>query len=356
MKKYFLYELKKSAFVIACLTVIALVIYLAPLAATRETDLFKYANSSYLAIPSSIGGVLAACVPMWMFHYKMKKRSVDMFFSLPLSHTGVLTVKFLLGMIAIFLPYTVSYWMGAFLVMGRAASSTLRFEIYPLYYLAQYFASLLPIGFLYVISSFVFTRANTFLDGVMFVIFWAFIAGLIAEAIYMSVQRLQPIGSAKIIYPYYYFPFAPLDFITSYFQEKIIIPAEYSVLSQSPLFSDTEKLVNCVAGFTLTTLLAIGAAIGLFLGEKRVKAENAEQISESPFGYKSMIPLYTVCLMAWMDMSTDGSIIFYVIIAVSSFLMTALYKRSVKIGKIQAVVYLCSLALGALLSCFSLIS
>lgn len=338
MRKYFIYELKKSAFIIACLSVIAIVIYLSPLLTVLDATLFRN-NYTYLAFPSFIGGVLAVCVPVWAFHYKMKKRSVDMFYSLPLSHTKVLAVKYLIGLLAVLLPYTISYWLGAFVVMGRAASTTLMISFYPAYYPAHYFATIIPIFFLYAISSFFYTRANSLLDGVLFIIFWICLAALIAFVMYQIVD-IQKIP----ISPYYYFPFAPLDYITTYFSEKIIIPKYYSSYYNSRAYN------NMAVGFSLTTILAIASSVGIFLTERRAKAEDSEQISNSWFGYRVMIPLYTVCMMAWMDISSTDSLIFYAMIVAGSFLITALYKRSMKIGKIQAIVYFSAIVVGIFLS------
>ncbi len=338
MRKYFVYELKKSAFIIACLAVIAIVIYLAPLIICDKKDLFEY-RSAYLAIVSSIGGVLAVFVPVWVYHYKMKKRSVDMFFSLSLSHTKVLAVKFLLGLVAVFLPYTLSYWLGAFVVMGRATIAPyIGFIFQPVYYLALYGASIIPILLLYVISSFVYTRANSMLDGILFIVFWMFAAALIAQALYQPIWNVTKVS----ICSEYFFPFKPLDFVTAYFQRKIIISAIPSIY--------TYDFTYLAVSFTLTTLLGVGSTIGLFVGERRVKAENTEQVSNSWFGYRVMIPLYTVCLMTFVDSNYTEVIILYVLVAAGSFMLTALYKRTMKIGKIQTIVYFASLALGLLLS------
>lgn len=329
MKKYFLYELKKSGYVILCLALIATGLYVAPLI-TSDTIL-RSASETYVWVISTIAVFLAAGVPVLVFNYKMKKRSVDLFYSLPLSHTKILAVKFLIGLIAVFAAYTVAYWLGAVTLIIRYYAASDSHPFYPVYYLPQYFASLLPIFFVYAISSFAFTRANKTIDGIFFIIFWMF-----APALIVSVLDNLSLVSVSAFYPLCFCNFAPLDFLTAHFQEHLRGYLNIHALSFIEEHSLAE-LVNIVIGFTLTALLAVGATTGLFLTEKRQKAEKVEQISNSWFGYKVMIPLYTVCLICLS--AHFMFIILLVLVAVGAFLLTMLYRRTVKIGLVQGLIY-----------------
>lgn len=347
MKKYFLYELKKSAFAIACLSLIATVIYLSPLVMSDRTMLYRGASETFVWVISTVGGFLAAGVPFWVFDYKMKRRSVDLYFSLPLSHTKILTVKYLIGLIAVFAPYTVAYWLGASVAMARAWE-----EMYAVYYIPQYFASLLPLYFIFAVSSFIFTRANQRRDGVIFVLFWIFALLLVCEVLAKLTNRSELTGYDeggyaiyivhRVIYAKYFAPFAPLDFITSHFQMHL---AQYMNIHNNYVYDVAER-VNIIVGFTLTTLLAAGATAGLFLAERKVKAENAGQISDSWFGYRVMIPLYTVCLFGlWANIFA----LFYFLIVIAAYLLTALYQRTLKIGIKPTVVLVLSTVAGIIL-------
>lgn len=343
MKKYFLYELKKNAFAIGCLTLISVAVY----ATTVLTSpyLLRGATETYVWLISIIGGVLVAFVPAWMLNYKMKKRSVDLYYSLPLSHVKILTVRFLIGLIAVYVPYTAAYWLGAFAAMARTFS-----EMEAVFYIPQYFATLIPVYLIYAISSFVFTRANNILDGLTFILFWTFAAALVALVLEQLTAVTVVTGydeySGTVLHrtnyfvkPALYFPFSLLDFITGHFEMHI---AGYMNIHAYPY--ETVDLVNGVIGFTITVLMAAGATAGLFFSERRAKAENAGQISESWFGYKTMIPLYTVCLEA-----VCSSYILVVIIAVCAFFLTVAYKRTFKIGKVQAIVLPASVIAGIIL-------
>ena len=110
---------------------------------------------------------------------------------------------------------------------------------------------------------------------------------------------------------------------------------------------------NIIAGLTLNALLSIGATAGLFLLEKHTKAENAGQISDSLFGYKTMIPIYTVCCLSLcISGSTALNVVAVVMTILISTAITVIYKRTVKIGWKQAVAIaapiVAGIALGAL--------
>lgn len=330
MRKYFVYELKKNAFAIVCLTLIAVIVYLTPILCTGARNLAQFGPDVWIS--SIIGGVMATIIPIWIFSYKMKQRSVDLYYSLPLSHVGVLAVKFFVGLIALYVPYVLSYWLGAFVVMGKV--STVLCVIHTFYYLPQFFASLIPLFMIYATSAFMFTRANTLLDGIIFVLCWAMAAFFVALVLYDTVL--------DDVHPICYIYFYPLWYVSVFFDNLM----KGKVNTTTPTLT-----LNIALGFTYMSLLAVGSVVGLFLLEKRGKAENAEQLSESLFGYRVMIPFYTVFTIAYFKIENDIYFyMFFIIIAIAMYIATAVYKRTIKIGKIQAVVYVCSVALGLLLS------
>ena len=65
MKKYFLYELRKNAFLIGCLTLFASLVYCA--AVLTSGNLLRGASETYVWIISSIGGTFATIAPIWFF-------------------------------------------------------------------------------------------------------------------------------------------------------------------------------------------------------------------------------------------------------------------------------------------------
>ena len=341
MKKYFIYELKKSSFTIACLSVIITLLYLVILLSTEAGRLGINAYTTYLAVPAYSGAVLAFAVPFRQLDYKMKKRSADLFFSLPLSHSKIIAVKFLTGLIIVFAPYTLSYWLGAFAMMIKTS-----LPVNAVFYIPHFFITLLPLYIVYAVSSFAFTRAGKASDGVLFSAFWM-IAPMLAVAVLGSLIKGKPytdIEGVPYLYdayfhPEYYSVFSPLSYFTSLFAELI---------SADGYFMDTSSITiaNMIVGFALTALMGAGASAGLFIAEKNARFENIEQISDSLFGYKTALPYLTVCLTALCHFA----FFLAVFVAVGAFLLTAVYRRTLKIGNKQAIIYAASLTAGIILA------
>lgn len=329
-KKYFVYELKKALFAIGSIALIMTAITVTRI--ITDYYVFGYRIESGVDVSSFMGGLLAAVVPVWMFSYKMKKRSVDLFYSLPLKRSKILGVKYLLGLIALYAPYTTAFWLGAL----AAAIKYPSYVFDGVYYIPTYFAALPALFCIFSLSSFVFTRAERVIDGVVFIVFWAF-------ALFAVMSVLQKIFGYAIAADMY-MPTAPLNAVANYFIMRIEIPGMY-------VRESIETTVNRAVGFSITGLIAIAASIFLFLTEKRSRAENIGGVSASPFGYKVMIPLLTVCTIAYLDIVDDIYEVLLVVIAASAaFMLSALYMHTFKIGKVQAIVLGGSVALGILLA------
>lgn len=328
MKKYFIYELKKNSYVIGVFSLILVVLHIAPILIT-DSKMLEH-NYGFTLLSVYIG-VLAAIVPMWLTRYKMKKRSVDLYYALPLSHTKILAVKFLFGLIAIFVPYTVVFWFGALCLIAK-----IGYAINAVWFVSLFFASLIPIYIIYSVSAFVFTRANRGVDGFVFLIFWCF-------ALSLLVFFLQTLVDADDFYPAYFLPFEPLYVVTSYFQDRIY----FDSLTGGML---NERKICMSVGFVVTALMSAGATVGLLLTERKAKAENVGQISDSWFGYKIMIPFYTVCLTGLCILDSYLSALIIILIATTMFFTSVLYRRSIKIGKNQAITLSVSLLAGVILA------
>ena len=328
MKKYFSYELKKNLYVIGVITLVMTILHVAPILISHPDNLdgsYFYINMLSVRI-----GIVAVIVPIWLTDYKLKRRSIDLYYALPLSHTKILAVRFLLGLIAVFIPYTVTFWLGALAMIAK-----INYAISAVWYVPFYFAALIPIYIIYSISTFIFTRANKGIDGFMLLIFWFF-------ALTTVVFALQVLVGADF-YPLHFLPFNSLIEVTSFFEEKIY---KSSWVSKREI----DDIVTMSVGFAVSALMSIGSTLGLMLFERKAKAENVGQISDSWFGYKVMLPLYAVCLTSVCILDSYISLFLIIIIATAIFFAYVLYRRNIKIGKNQAIVLCVSLLVGILLA------
>ncbi len=326
MKKYFVYELKKSLFVMCALAVIAAAVYV--ITVLSSADFLLDGHSHFPIEPIIIvGGAMCVIVPVWKLSYRMKKRSVDLYYSLPLSHTRILAVKLLVGLIVVFAPYTAAYWVGSFTAMaavGKVTSSVV--------FLPVYFATLIPMVIVYSLTAFIFTRANRLVDGIVFIVLTGMSLAIVVEVVSEFLAQ-----SSIYINSQFYAPFGGLTVVAEYFSYELIkgVSMEMQLDAQD------------IAGLVLVALCAAAAGVGLFLSEKYVKAENCEQISDSLFGYRVMIPLYTFALAL---LGAIDSYVLVVLVAAASYAVSVLYKRTPKIGWKFAVVIAAAFIAGFALS------
>lgn len=330
MKKYFLHELKRQFYPLIALTVVIVLLHVTPLLISNSKSLET--NYSHMGTLAAYVGLLAVGVPTALTQYKMKKRSTDLYYALPISHTKVLTARFLIGLILVYVPFTAAYWLGAFVVMARIPEA-----VFAVWYIPMYFATLIPVYIIYSLTAFVYTRANRDFDGVMFILFWAFALTLVAAVLLSMFDK-----DDFFIYNYF-MPFRPLDLSTSFFQHKLYDLQWYA--------ADGGEKVAMSLGFAVTAALSAAATFGLFFTERNAKAENAGQLSESWFGYRVMIPLYTVCVLSLLDLKFwDTEIFLFIIFVTAAFFINVLYRRTFRIGKKQFIIFLVSVLAGIVLS------
>lgn len=345
MKKYFKYQLKKSLVPLAVLTAFAMLMYVLPLL----IEDYSYWNSqdqhTYISLFTgnilTALGIMCGIVPIYMLNYRMKKRSVDMYYSLPLSRVEILAVHFIVGFLTVLAAYSAAYWLGFVIVFAKVK------RLQYIYYLLMYLASLIPAFIIYALAAFSFTRANTLADGIIFVILTHCALFMVMTVVQLVMNNIKGEYS-YLINPGAFMISGPLIRVGEVLGGRIHYPYDqgyhgWSLFkSWSTTPTRTYNIVHDAVVFGTLALAATGATVAMFLTEKNCKAENCGQISESIFGYKTLIPIYTAVFIILLTEALDGSnsgnnIIAWCVIAFCAYLMTVIYRRSLKIGKIQAI-------------------
>lgn len=348
MKEYFKYQLKKQLLPLAVLVISTLVVYVFP-ALMDNYGSWNNPQTDYVYLNLHVSNILVAlgmmCVvmPIYMLSYKMTKRSADLYYALPLSRTKIFAVHFLVGFLYLICAYTIGYWLGFVIIAVKVK------RLFLIYYLWIYLASLVPAFIVYAITAFAFTRANTVSDGIIFVTLLHFVPVLIMSTAETLLWRF---GITSYINSTSYFFFAPLDSAgrlisaISYGPEKVSVwTFTFSDITANLAARSVNDLIGCLFAF----IAACAATAGMFLTEKECKAENCGQISESIFGYKTLIPLFTVCLMVSLTEYFTESIAL-IILAFCAFIATIIYRRTIKIGKRQAIIFAIYVAAGVILT------
>ena len=336
MKKYFFYELKNKAYVILCLAVIATLIYSSNILTTTfyGDSQQVYQFDVHLTTVYFLSIALAVIAPLIQFSYRMSRRSVDMYYSLPLSHYKIFTVRYLVGLILVFAPYFTAYLTGALIMLIKTSDRI----FYGVYYLPHFFLSLPAVFCIYTIASFAFTRANKFIDGVIFIIFWLFVWALVGKFFGKFIYYDFVNYKISKVFSDYFITFAPLERLTDYFLAKLVGERFVSTMN--------DDVANMAAAYTLTGVTAVFATVWLFVSEKYTKSESAGQVSDSPFGYKVMIPLFTALALSFCDLSEPETYILVAMIIIGSLIATVLYRRTLKLGIRQTLILIGSVIAG----------
>jgi len=290
-----------------------------------------------VGIPMFILAILSIFIPIMNFSFTKSRRSVDEFYSLPISKVNLMFVKGGASVVDVVIPYTISFFFG-FLIVLLSSSG-----LYMGYYLL-FFAISLLIGLsitFYII--FLYIQGNTILDGLIIIGMGVLVFVAVTGAI------LQPLNSE--LSPFIFTPFYSYVHLTNLFS-SLIYDASFNI--NSNYYDVLKEIIEPIIGHSFTFLLGGVSVLLLYFQTKKNKAELAEDLSTSWFGYKTMIPIFMIGLLTMVHDS--GEIILYVIIVILAIVMTMIEYRSVKLtwktwGRL-GIYLLASIVLSFLLSFF----
>ncbi len=245
---------------------------------------------------------LAVGVPVWMFAFLKKKRNLDCCYALPITRRGIGITQYLVGLIAVYTPFICSYILtlitnASFGLFGALGHS----------YLISHFGVCLLAGFvIYSLSVFVFEKANSVIDGVVFVAAYMIVLYILVydtqniineigllRAKYVYNESIKNVAPGDLVYfDPFYFNISEDSGIPFVFFISLLEDLEYSAETvygarMERFFSDTENIVWLV----FWTVVGIMSAVGAVWGFDKKSAQAAEEISNSIFGYKLLIPL-----------------------------------------------------------------
>lgn len=326
MKKYLKYELKKNLWAFVIIAVICTISYVVEVS---EMDMiWSYENEGVINTyiqPSGLSTMqlyltfLTLIVPVLTYSFKMNKRSVDAYYALPIQREKLYLVKTIIGLFLVLAPFTIAYWSGFLTLLLRSGNP------YAMGWYAPAYFGLVALGtLLYGFNSFIFTRANKVGDGVVFMLAYGLLGGL---AYSYLVFGLEIIPKSKWWIEQSFYSWGGMYVFTAGMDCLIRLEApSWSVVSF------IYPIITGVLGYVL-----------LFRSLRKEKAENAEQISDTPYGYKMLIPTYAAFILG-----ESLSMISFVLIA--EIVATVVYQRKFKFGKKEWLRIGIGLALGVFLN------
>ncbi len=313
MKKYFLYELKKHIWTLVILSAVCALPYIVNVATMRmsytyfpETDNERiYIQNPQLSFVFGELLILLFLVPTIVYSFKMTKRGVDGYYSLPLKREKLYFVSTMVGLILVLVPFTVSFWSGFMTLLFRQGNP------YKMgYYIPAYFGGLFFAVFLFGINAFVYTRANRVVDGLAFMAAYAFVGLLSLTCLEYAFDVSVSSWRIEQCFLFSGSMFAFVDRM-----------CDYIMLS---------KIGEGYAGwwFGLTAAAGVLCYALLYFAIRFEKGENAEQNSNSWLGYKTLIPVYVALCFGG---GAAEEILGFVLVLVGGVVATIVYKRKFRL-------------------------
>lgn len=267
---------------------------------------------------------MTTILPMVELSAFNSRKYLDSAFSFPISRTAMVSVNLINGFLQFLLAYTLSFiW---FVIRLGHCSDKLNFE--PIW--DFFFISLLYSLFLYCFTAFFFSLCNSTADGAIIAITWQFLLCPLALT-YTEMLGIKWYDQLLLIV------WMPLGMMSEH----------CGTLAEG--FSSNPNLGTNYHHAMLVSLICAGVlAVALCAGTifffSRKRAESAGEISETPVGYKVLIPVCAGMLIYWA-LEADTAII-SLLALIFSTVAYIIYRRGVRLKAFDIVV------IGACFACF----
>lgn len=288
-----------------------------------ETEIYEWYYQSTLYIPVVFMCILTYVLPVMEFSFFKKRINLDCAYSLPISRRSMGAVHYLTGLIILFVTYTSSYLINFILLLSRGPG---WFNFTPM--IAHYLICFLLGWAIYSIMVFVFNEGNTRGDGIWFMILYTFVFLFVVSMI-IEVTDIRVYMSEPVLIPWGLF-----DTINSTYQSLV----ELKTVDRMTFFTKDEYLY----WFGFWIALGIASTFGFFFTFGNRRMEKTEEISDSYFGFRTLIPIYAVSIM--LILQAGNSIIAWFIIELLTFIGYTIYRRGFHYKKSDIAV-LCALSI-----------
>ena len=245
----------------------------------------EYRGRTGLEIFTFIMVVLCILIPVLETAEFKNKRSLDTFYSLPLSRFQLALTHYISGFVQIFAVYTLSFIVAVLALIPYA-------EHFKLICLPAFYLLSLVFGLgVYSFYMFVFGEANTVFDGAVFCAMWSY--GTVCIFGY-ATDIISNVFTYEMTATFYNdlleiplrigSPFSSLDNLNLMFR--------FGIERKNVVFEDYAFALRHFWAFFLWIAVYAACICGYFRTFTRKGAEKAGEISDTWFGYKVLIPIY----------------------------------------------------------------
>lgn len=337
MKNLFLYYLKKRLMVLAIFSSLILITCVI-ITLNNPFTIVWYANgnkqtminTTYSNNLVAIIFIFATIIPIYEFSFKMQKNSVDLFYSLPIKRYKLYLVKYLIGLIELFILFTIAFIY--IYIFVSIKSTTVDVEFDKTYYIIFYFIFLFLGIILYSWISFFFTRGNTIIDGIVISVLSVFVVAIIAGSI---IYICKTDGGMNTVYSSV--DFTPYSAIIT-FKNSF----DYLIKNSHRTLPYKEIMISEI----LIPAMGVIFIPLFFILNNNKKAEDTSDISNEWYTYRLLIPIYIIGLF----ILCQNQLVYDMFIIIFGYVGYVIYNRTFKIKKSDLITFIATVALGFIAS------
>lgn len=274
---------------------------------------------SMLYFPVTVLCASAFALPMLEFSFFKKRTNLDCVYALPISRRSMGMVHYLSGLITLFCAFTLSYLVNFISLLSLGLE---KINFVPM--LPHYFLCLVLGVAVYSVMVFVFNEANSAGDGFWFILSYCFVFGLILLAVAVKTNNRYILESGASI-PFWVFS----ELTDSY---------AYLVEMQTKGMTFWWQMPQYIFWLVFWAVLGIASAVGFYFSFGKRRAEKTEEISDSFFGYRVLIPVCAVSGM--MIFSVFDSVFLSSLLVILAIAGYAVFRRSIRFKKSDIAVLL----------------
>ena len=269
-------------------------------------------QNSPLPLLATITSVLSTFVVVFEFYFKMRKVNVDQIYALPIKREKIFLSKLIICVLEVIVPMTVGFIVSYLMIFNKD-------HLFNLIYFIPYYFGMVFLALILIVSfAFIYTRGNTFFDGIINMVAYSFmlviVVSLITETFDISYRNF---GNATS-----FFIYSPISIFSSWMND---------------LFSGRDYVFKLSSILSYSIYISFGLlSFYLFIVlNKKEPSENSTQISESEFSYKTIIPALSIPFSAISILS--GGFLALAFSSIFTYLAFVLYRRSFKLTKKEYV-------------------
>ena len=272
--------------------------------------------------------LLCYLIPFINFYFINRKKSIDTFFSLPISKSKLFIFKVLFTLIEIFGIYLLNMIISFLIILFKGSYINVSYFI-----LAILINITLGMTLVFV-NIFIIIKCNNYIDSLICMVVYSILPQVIIETVNAFLHNVTYGVSYDLI-------------ISNYFSIPTIYFSNFSYSLNKALEANKYLSINDFNITTIFIMVVIGVVllIASYVCFKNRKGEHAEQMTTSKLMYKAFLPvaLISILIIFGNDRNDINVYLFSTVIAIFVYIIGVfIYNRNLKLYKYNIVIILFS--------------